>query len=129
MPLIYGGQEEPLEKRSEFFEKDDIGFSKYAMFYWCTTILKAKHENEALWNGEFGGKPEFLLVDDQILAYKREKNNDRAICILDLSNKNAAYKVNFDPAGMSDIFTGLPITISDKELTLEPWAYKTLTNE
>jgi alpha-amylase len=31
VPLIYNGQEEPLKRRLKFFEKDNIGFGKYAL--------------------------------------------------------------------------------------------------
>ena len=79
MPLIYGGQEEPLDRRLEFFEKDDIGFKdyKYADFY--TKLNMLKHNNEALWNGPHGGELVKLADHKKIYAFSREKNGNEVI--------------------------------------------------
>jgi alpha-amylase len=48
VPLIYNGQEEPLKRRLKFFEKDDIGFSKYtlASFYKKLIAERQKYYNQ-----------------------------------------------------------------------------------
>ena len=125
MPLIYGGQEEPLEKRLEFFDKDDIGFNDYEKAEWYTTILRLKHENEALWNGEFGGIAEFVHVDDQVLVFTREKNGDKVFCILNLTDKPAQYIMEYELKGYIDGFTAQAVNfgVGDR-VELAKWDYK-----
>ncbi len=129
MPLIYGGQEEPLIRRLEFFEKDDIGFQSYEKADWFAKILKAKKENEALWNGPFGGEPEFITVDDDVLIYKRTKKDNTVICIFNLSDKESSTEISFETEKYTDVFQG---NIFDRkqgdELKLAPWSYHVLSN-
>ena len=61
MPLIYSGQEEPLDRRLEFFEKDDIGFEEYKYESFYTKLLELKNDNRAIWNGVYGGNPAKLI--------------------------------------------------------------------
>lgn len=129
MPLVYGGQEEPLEKRLEFFEKDDIGFGDYEKAEWYKTMLDLKHRNEALWNGPFGGKPEFLAANDQILAYKREKNGFAIYCMINLSNKDANLTIENDIEKVVDVMSKETVNYSTgDELSFEPWEYKIFSN-
>ena len=125
MPLIYGGQEEPLERRLEFFEKDDIGFKNYAKAEWYTKMLQLKHDNEALWNGEFGGDTEFIHVDDQVLVFVREKNDDKVFCMLNLSNSPAKYEMQDDLIDYKDAFTDQPVQlVKGGTVDLAKWDYK-----
>ena len=125
MPLIYGGQEEPLKKRLEFFEKDDIGFGKYEKEGWYKSMLDLKHKNEALWNGQFGGSVEFLQVEDQILSFSREKNGAKVYCILNLSNSPASTQIEFDLAGFTDVMQQNATKPSQgSTINLDSWAYK-----
>lgn len=129
MPLIYGGQEEPLNKRLEFFEKDDIGFKSYEKADWFTKILKAKKENEALWNGPFGGNVEFISADENVLIYKRMKNNNAVISIFNLTDKEKTTDITFDAAKYTDVFQGSDFDKKQGDkLKLEPWSYYVLSN-
>lgn len=90
MPLIYTGQESGLEEQLEFFEKDlvDWGEYKYADFY--KTLLNLKHENEALWNGNYGGSLERIdLGSDMVYAYKRVKGESEVLVVLNFGNETA----------------------------------------
>jgi glycosidase len=129
MPLIYGGQEEPLKRRLEFFEKDDIGFGVYSKADWFTKILKAKKDNEALWSGAYGGDVEFLQSTEEILVYKRAKNENEVIVILNLSDKASSTELNFDAAEYKSVFDGKSFNLKKGEkLNLEPWSYFVLSN-
>jgi len=128
MPMIYGGQEEPLTKRLEFFEKDDIGFGDYKKAEWFAKFLHEKHQNKAMWNGDFGGEVEFLSVTDQVLAYKRQKDGNIVYCILNLSDKPATYTVSSEVTGLSDLITGKSNALkAGQEIALSPWGYQVLT--
>lgn len=88
MPLIYSGQEAGLSKRLAFFEKDTIlwdNLPAYEPFY--RSLLDLKHRNKALWNGAAGGEPVIIPVGDskKVLAYLREKGDQRVVVILNLS--------------------------------------------
>jgi glycosidase len=93
MPLVYSGQEEPLRHRLKFFEKDLIGFRnlEYESFY--KKFLTLKHRNEALWNGPYGGKIQKIIDNDDIYAFKREKNGDVFIAIFNLSDERQEFRI------------------------------------
>lgn len=70
MPLIYGGQESGLDKRIQFFERGPIAWKdyRYAPFY--ADVLKLKHDNPALWNGQYGGAVQVLDTgNDKVFAF------------------------------------------------------------
>lgn len=66
IPLTYSGQEEPMPKRLEFFEKDDIGFKNYNYADFYTKLNTLKHDNPALWNGNYGGQIKRIMKDDNV---------------------------------------------------------------
>ena len=125
MPLIYGGQEEPLDKRLEFFEKDDIGFKnyKYADFY--TKLNTLKHDNKALWNGPHGGTLTKLADHEKVYAFSRKKNNNEVIVIINLSDSKQSLKLSKDIKGMTELFTDKKEDVKAGEtLEMTPWQYK-----
>lgn len=93
MPLIYNGQESDLDKRLEFFEKDEIEWKsyKYADFY--TMLLTLNTENEALWNGDFGGETVRVESPDGTYAFKRKKGNHEIWVAI--NNNGEASTINF----------------------------------
>ena len=125
MPLIYGGQEEPLAQQLKSFEKDDIGFKKYSLETWFSRILAVKHSNQALWNGSFGGPVELLQVDDQIFSFMREKNGNTIFCVFNLSDKPATYKMDRNLNRLNEITTRRVINFyKDADLNLQPWSFR-----
>ena len=99
MPLIYSGQEVGLNKRLEFFEKDEIDWnSENNLSEFYKTLLTFKKEHPALWNGEFGGSMKQVKTnaDDKVFAFIREKDNDKVLVILNLSNNNVSININFN---------------------------------
>lgn len=99
MPLIYNGQEAPLKKRLEFFEKDVIDWNDYAYTAFYQNLNKLKKENPALWNGDFGGN--FVLVDNtsknKVLSFeRRHKNGNKVLGIFNLSNETVKTEIKND---------------------------------
>ncbi|MCX7951609.1 MAG: alpha-amylase family glycosyl hydrolase, partial [Clostridiales bacterium] len=83
IPLIYSGQEAALNKRLEFFEKDEINWNGYPKQNFYKDLIRLKKENQALWNGEHGGNIKFFdIKNDNVLAFVREKNGNRVIVIM-----------------------------------------------
>lgn len=134
MPLIYSGQEAGLNKRLAFFEKDTIewGNFKYANFY--KTLLDLKHRNKALWNGKFGGKVERIPTgnDKNVFAFQREKDGDKVVVILNLSDypQDAKLKGDLHMGKYNNVFAqGTTILTEDMMMNLNPWDYLVLSNK
>ncbi|MEL6276622.1 MAG: alpha-amylase family glycosyl hydrolase, partial [Bacteroidota bacterium] len=78
-PLIYSGQEAGLNRRLEFFEKDSIDFSDKSRYPFYTALNELKHDNQALWNGAYGGKTTFIDYEgdhDKTIVYYRAREEN-----------------------------------------------------
>ncbi len=123
MPLIYGGQEEPLKKRLAFFEKDDIGFKAYSYTDFYQKLNNLKKRNQAVWNGSYGGDIVKLIEDKNIFAFVRENNGDTATGIFNLSDQPQQMTLPSEISGL-DIMAGEKINlVSGSNLSLYPWQY------
>jgi len=123
MPLIYSGQEEPLRKRLEFFEKDNIDFKNYEYEEFYSNLINLKTENEALWNGSYGGPLIKLFDDKNIFAFERQKNDSKIIALFNLSKRQAKADLPIQISGQ--LYSNGENLILEKgiELELEPWEY------
>lgn len=133
MPLVYNGMESNLSRRLNLFNKDSIAWGNYAKSDFYKTLLTLKHRNRALWNGKDGGKFEKISTDhdDKIYAFHRQRDNDRVVVILNLSNRNQTVRLNGDVyVGMyTEVFSHQPVDLrSDMLVSLRPWEYRVLTN-
>lgn len=88
MPLIYDGQESGLDKRLEFFEKDEIEWKEYKYEPLYTLLLKLNTENKALWNGQYGGDLTVYEKSANTFSYRRQKDNDWVFVYLNNSDKD-----------------------------------------
>ncbi len=131
LPLIYTGQELENKKQLAFFEKDALDYSKlnydHSLFY--RNLIALKHRNQALWNGVNGGGIQKLNVENdnnQIYAFFREKNDDKVVCLFNLSAKAAKTKLIGAGAegAYNDIYTNQPYKITQNmPLELAPWQF------
>jgi glycosidase len=95
MPLIYSGQEAGLNKKLRFFEKDTIDWQDDLWPGFYKGLINLKKENEALWNGENGARPEIISFDhDNVFAYIRQKNNNIVWAILNFSDSEQKMVIN-----------------------------------
>jgi glycosidase len=130
MPLIYSGQEAGLEKRLEFFEKDEIDWSnlQYQAFY--KTLNDLKKNNKALWNGAEGGPMQRILTDNNVnvFSFVRRKGNDMVFVILNLSPESRTVNVASGQAPrerLTELFTGETIRPRQEfSVEMEPWGYR-----
>lgn len=107
MPLIYGGQEAGLDKRLAFFEKDPLVWKAHPNAELYTFLLKLKHDNPALWNGQYGGALKFVETgNDKVLSFRREK--DRNVVGVTVNLSGVAQEV----------------TLGGKKEALKPWGYQ-----
>ncbi|MDH3649308.1 MAG: alpha-amylase family glycosyl hydrolase [Saprospiraceae bacterium] len=128
MPLIYSGQEEPLQKRLEFFEKDAIEWKDYRYANLYKTLSAEKVRNEALWNGEAGGRPIRINQSKEVFAFKREKNEDSIVVLLNLTDDIQITQLTETVESHMDIFTDESITIrAESDVVLQPWEFLVLS--
>lgn len=96
MPLVYTGQEAGMDKRLEFFEKDQVEWKEHQFFDLYKALFDLKHENKALWNGDFGGSFVRLESSNQsnIYAFVREKEENKVVAIFNLSDEEGEYEIS-----------------------------------
>jgi glycosidase len=124
VPLIYSGQEEPLLKKLEFFEKDTISFGKFERAKFYKTLLELRKKDIAL--AADASFRKVAIGDDKALyAYVREKEGRKIFVILNLSKTEQTIKVaDKDLLGNPyNVFTGTNEALTDKEWKIEPWGY------
>ena len=123
MPLIYSGQEAGLNKRLRFFDKDTIDWSHLEMQDFYAKLIKLKKENKALWNGEAGSPAYFINTSnpDQILTFKRIKDDNTILVIMNLSDKEATF--NYIEKDFKRTFTEY---FTEKEMQIKPYEKYTL---
>ena len=133
MPLVYSGQEAAMDKRLEFFEKDPIEWGDYSLLDFYTRLLHLNRDNKALFNGIHGGELVRLETtsDDQVFAFYREKDEDKVIVLLNLSDEAVTFEI--DSAVVSGSYTGLftnsEIRLSDRDTReFGPWEYAVYHN-
>ncbi len=129
IPLVYSGQEEPLTKRLEFFEKDVIPFDSYKYQKFYQTLNNLKHENEALWNGKYGGEIQIIESDKKVFGFEREKNGNRVVCFINLSGETQGVEIQGHYSGIKDVFTGESYHWHEGDkLVIDPWSYIVCSN-
>lgn len=133
VPLIYNGQEDCLNKRIKFFEKDSITWKRCDLTGFYENLIRLKKENEALWNGNFGGPMIILRTgrERKVFAFCRQNKGNTVISLLNLTGKDVSFYADVQQfeGEFNDFFTGESIYLTSKEkLTLEPWGYKILIN-
>jgi glycosidase len=131
-PLVYTGQESAMDKKLEFFKKDEIpwGDYKYAPFY--KTLFDLKHRNKALWNGSYGGPLVKIKTgnDANIYAFTREKDGDKVLVIINLSSKDQKGNIQGAAGSYTDVFTATKQEWQDGDsISLKPWEYKVYSNK
>ncbi len=128
MPLIYSGQEAGLNKRLSFFEKDTVDFSDTARPEFFKKLLKLKHENEAIWNGTYGGDYKRIktTAEDDVFAFERTKGDHKVMVFLNLSDGKVSFEHFNDSvnAKLKDIFTGEEVDLDRlKNISLDAGGY------
>lgn len=124
IPLVYSGQEEPLTRRLEFFEKDDIGFKELRYHGFYKQMLKLKKQHPALWNLPYGAEAEQITQSEHIFGFKREKSDDKVVFIGNFTNQPRNAVLLEDLQDMTNIIKNTPVSYKKGEkLTLEPYKY------
>ena len=124
IPLIYSGQEEPLLRKLEFFEKDPIIFKDYKRAKFYSTLLALRKRNPALASDASFKK---IIAGDEnaLYAYVREKSGKKVLVILNLSKNEQTVTVSDQSLWGSpyNVFMHSKEPLSGKPWKLEPWGY------
>ncbi|MBK8721087.1 MAG: alpha-glucosidase C-terminal domain-containing protein [Saprospiraceae bacterium] len=131
MPLIYSGQEAGLDRSLAFFEKDEIVWKNHPNADLFKSVFKLKHENQALWNGDWGGEMVRIYSDkmDEVISFSREKNNNIVIQIINFTKKPVKVRLNtkYYKGTYKNWFTNKMITLNGEDtMDLAPWEYVVL---
>lgn len=134
MPLVYSGQEAGLNHSLKFFDKDSIEWKQHPFYDLYKKLFALKHQNEALWNGAWGGEMIRIYNDkmDKIISFSREKNGNMIIPVINFSDKPVTVKLNtkYQKGAYIEYFTNKAIELKgDDELTVGAWGYMVLVKE
>ncbi|MGG9971666.1 alpha-amylase family glycosyl hydrolase [Ferruginibacter sp. SUN002] len=124
VPLIYGGQEEPVLRPLKFFDKDPMEWGKYKRAKFYQTLLELRKRNIALApNASF--KKISVGNDKAVYAFVREKAGKKILVILNFSatEQNITIKDKTLHGTANNIFMGSTETLSSKKWKMEPWGY------
>ena len=128
MPLLYSGQEAGLDKRLQFFEKDQILWRDHGNADLYATLLHLKRENRALWNGEKGGLLQRVLTTNNagIFAFVREKEEDKVFVALNLSDQEQSVTLSGTSfiGTYRNVFSDETVVLEEEATLLLPaWGY------
>lgn len=131
MPLLYSGQEAGLDKRLLFFEKDSIDWGSFEKQGLYTALLKLKKENPALWNADEGGAVQKIRteVDDKVYAFYREREENRVVVFVNLSDASQSITINNPKiaGSYSNIFANSTTELTEQmNIQLGAWEYLVL---
>ena len=104
MPLVYSGQEAASNKRLAFFEKDEIDWSNKKKIQFYQKLLVLRMTNKSMWNGPFGGQPEFFASSGRQIGFVRKKGPDATMFIANFDSEPAVVHVDVNMTTMTDIF-------------------------
>ena len=135
IPMLYNGQEDNLNKRLAFFDKDPISWGAMDKTSFYQKLTGLRHKNQAVWSGNEGGK--LLKIpsnsDDYTYVFFREKNGDKLLVILNLSAESrvcALQAPEIARGAYTDLFGNSTVQVTkDMDLRLNPWGYLVLTNK
>lgn len=125
VPLIYSGQEEPVLRAIQFFDKDPMVFQKYEREAFYKTLLALRKRNPALAaNATF----EKVVVGDEkaVYAYVRKSGKDKVLVVLNLSG--SAQTIALKDANLTgkafQVFGAKEVTLNTASRSINPWGYE-----
>jgi glycosidase len=132
MPLVYSGQEAGLDRSLAFFEKDEIEWKDHPFADFYTTMFALKHENQALWNGKYGGVMHKIENShpEKVISFARMMNGDAVVVVINFSDKPVEVELagNFYHGDYRDVFSGKEISLDGKDkFALAGYGYRVLS--
>lgn len=110
MPLLYSGQEAGLDRELAFFDKDEISWQEHPVGELYRALFKLKHENQALWNGSWGGKmiPVPNTAPEAVFSFARQKAQDKVFVLINFSDspQTASFNETIQLGKYTEYFSG-----------------------
>lgn len=128
MPLIYSGQEYGMDKRLKFFENDSIPKTKGEFWDVHVKLGELKNTNLALHGAKEAAAYKRLSTsnDEEIIAFKRSKNDEALIYLANFTDDPQEFKTSFS-GKYRDFMTSEVFELkTDQILNFKPWEYKIL---
>jgi glycosidase len=134
MPLIYSGQEAGLDRPLAFFDKDEIEWKSHPVGDLYQQLFALKHQNKALWNGNWGGKmiPVPNTKPKAIFSFARQQATDKVFVVINFSDKpqTAEFNETIQLGNYSEYFTAQKKSIRPKsQVSLPPYGYKVFVKD
>ncbi len=130
IPMIYGGQEEPILRPIAFFEKDPMQFEKFQRADLYKKLLQLRKNNSAL-AASVPMKKIATNNDESIYAFYRKKGKQFIFVMVNLSNKQQAFSIkskdikDINQIGIRELLSGTSLkSIPVGPLNLGPWESK-----
>ncbi|OQY94520.1 MAG: 1,4-alpha-glucan branching protein [Sphingobacteriales bacterium UTBCD1] len=130
IPLVYSGQELPLKKRLDFFNKDAIGWTGKNLLDDFYKILLGLHAGHPAMRG---GDPSVQIFrikttqDENILSYLRKNGESEVLVILNLSAKdNLHFELRSENVSgrFQNVFSGGFDDLDDSSsFNMKSWSY------
>lgn len=126
LPLIYSGQEVPVLDSISFFYKNPIAWNKYERADFYRTLLELRKKNKALAVDANFTKLS-TTADDKVYAYLRERDGQKVLVLLNLSDKDVSFTLNNPQVQgrATNVFSGATVAL-DAAATrvLTAWGYE-----
>jgi len=135
MPMIYNGQEDGLRQQLAFFKRNPIKWGNYSRTEFFRRLCDLRHNNRAVWSGQYGGPLVKIPTDDDdhVYAFTRAKAGERIIVVMNLSRENRTVNLRPDREALGaylNLFAASTVQVTpEMQLNLKPWEYLVLTNK
>jgi glycosidase len=134
IPLIYSGEELPLTKRLDFFDKDPIdwkGDVELHDFY--KTLLGLRYKSKAIAAGRLSA-PVFIegAAQKKVIAFSRRMDNSVLIVFINMDDKDVEFHFSTEHihGHYTNVFSGDKQYLGDGGIVeLQPGEYLVLSND
>lgn len=134
IPLIYSGEELPLNKRLKFFDKDTLNWEeKIELHSFYKTLLLLRKNNKAIAAG-MSSTPIFIedAAFKNIIAFYRKADDTVLLVFINMSKQKETliFSTEYLHGNYRNIFNGEIVSLPESGIVeLEPGAYMVLERE
>jgi glycosidase len=90
MPLVYSGQEDGLDRRLKFFDRDPIVWKDFGRAGFYQNLAALKHRHPALQSALQEGNLEIIeTANPDVFAFRRVKGSDQVRVVVNLAGREA----------------------------------------
>ncbi len=134
IPLIYSGEELPLNKRLAFFDKDPIDWSgEVALHDFYKTLLTLRSKSKAIAAGKFS-RPVFIegAIQKKVIAFYRRMDSSVIIVLINMDDKDVEFHFSTEHihGHYTNVFSGEKQYLGEGGIVdLTPGEYLVLSND